>query len=144
MLSTLICRRPGFESSFNNLESELNRLLTRNRGEQADTALTDVYPVDVHEDEGHIYVDAELPGYRKEEVSITLENNLLTFTAERKPEPVKNGIHLNERRFTRVSRTFAVPSTLDENKVEARLDNGILHITLHKREDIRPRKIEIK
>ncbi|MCE9590608.1 MAG: Hsp20/alpha crystallin family protein [Planctomycetes bacterium] len=144
MLPTIIRRRASFESPFDTVENELNRMLTRYWGERPDGTLTGVYPVDIHEDEAHLYVDAELPGFKREEVDVTLENGMLTISAERKEEPRKGETHLNERRFTRVARSFTVPNTLDDTKVEARLDGGVLHLTLHKREEVKPRKIEVK
>lgn len=144
MLPTFIRRRANFESPFSTIENELNQALSRYWGERPDSTLTGSYPVDIREDEAHIYVDAELPGFKREEINVTLENGMLTIAAERKEEAKKGDVHLNERRFTRVARAFTVPNTLDENKVEAKLDGGVLHLMLHKREEVKPRKIEVK
>lgn len=106
------------------------------------------YAVDVREDADHIYVEAELPGYRKEEVDITLENSTLTISAEHKSE-VKNGKEtpgdylLNERRWSRFLRSFTLPPTVDEQSVQANLTDGVLKITLNKREETKPRKIQV-
>jgi len=104
------------------------------------------YPVDIREDDDHFYVDAELPGFTKDQVSVTLENGVLTISAERKEEDEsKRGeTHLRERRWNRVARAFKLPNAVDENKVEATLKDGVLHLVLHKREEVRPRKIEVK
>ena len=102
------------------------------------------YPVDIHEDKDFVYVDAEMPGFKKEEVNVTFENGVLTITGERRVEEKKGDIHLTERRFTKVRRSFTLPNTVDEGKVEANLVNGVLHLKLHKKEEVKPRKIEIK
>ena len=74
------------------------------------------YGVDVREDADHIYVEAELPGFRKDDVDITLENQTLTISAERKEqtEPGKQSkgeLLLNERRYTQFLRSFTLPPT---------------------------------
>lgn len=104
------------------------------------------YGVDVREDQDHIYVEAELPGFKKEEVDITLENQTLTISAERKTEtkPDDKSQHLlRERRYTRFQRSFTLPPTVDEQSVNAQLNEGILKVTLNKREESKPRKIKV-
>ena len=104
------------------------------------------YAVDVREDGDHIYVEAELPGFKKDEVDITLENQTLTISAERRDErnEGKKGEHLlRERRYTRFLRSFTLPPTVDEQTVNAKLTDGVLTITLNKREETKPRKITV-
>src|SRR5437868_6960493 len=69
------------------------------------------YAVDVREDADHIYVEADMPGFKKDEIDITLENQTLTISAERKTEQKQGGdkkgdLLLNERRYTRFLRSF--------------------------------------
>ncbi|HVT90329.1 MAG TPA: Hsp20/alpha crystallin family protein [Tepidisphaeraceae bacterium] len=104
------------------------------------------YAVDVREDADHIYVEAEMPGFKKEEVDITLENSTLTISAERRSEqkPENSGDYLlNERRYTRYLRSFALPPTVDEKTVQANLKEGVLTITLNKSEASKPRKVQV-
>src|SRR5829696_6355792 len=109
------------------------------------------YAVDVREDGDHIYVEAELPGFKKEEVDITLENQTLTIAAERHERNGNDGGNggskgehlLRERRYTRFLRSFTLPPTVDEQKVNAKLNDGVLTITLNKREETKPRKINV-
>jgi len=106
------------------------------------------YAVDVREDADHIYVEAELPGFKKNEVDVTLENATLTITAERAEEKKEDGKEqgeylLRERRHVRFSRSFNLPPTVDESKVDAKLADGVLRITLNKREETKPRKINV-
>jgi HSP20 family protein len=105
------------------------------------------YGVDVREDNDHLYVEAELPGFKKEEVEITLENQTLTISAERNQtgeDGVKGEWLLNERRYTRFLRSFTLPQTVSEQTVNARLENGVLTVTLDKREESKPRKIAVQ
>jgi len=132
---------------FESLHREFDRALSRwaGDGESQPGALTAAYPVDIHEDENNIYVEAEVPGFKKDEINVTLENGVLTIEGERKEEPEGKGSrHLNERRYTRVARSFTLPNTVNESDVDARLEDGVLHLTLTKRDEVKPRKIEVK
>jgi HSP20 family protein len=104
------------------------------------------YGVDVREDVDHIYVEAELPGFAKDDVNVTLENQTLTISAERKEQsrkPEKGDWLLNERRYSRFLRSFTLPPTVDQQTVNAKLQDGVLNITINKREESKPRKIAI-
>jgi HSP20 family protein len=107
------------------------------------------YAVDVREDGDHIYVEAELPGFKKDEIDITLENQTLTIAAERRSETKQGGdgkkgdLLLHERRYTRFLRSFTLPPTVDEQTVNAKLNDGVLTITLNKREESKPKKITV-
>jgi HSP20 family protein len=106
------------------------------------------YAVDVREDADHIYVEAELPGFRKDDIDITLENQTLTISAERKTEQKQGGqgkgdLLLHERRYSRFLRSFTLPPTVDDQTVNAKLADGLLTITLNKREETKPRKITV-
>jgi HSP20 family protein len=145
------------ESVQRDFETALNRFFGARESSGGQLA---PYCVDVREDQDHIYVEAELPGFRKEDVDITLENQTLTIAAVRseerregngKKESAGNGggsaakgdFLLNERRYTRFLRSFTLPPTVDEQSVNAKLTDGILTITLNKREESKPRKIQV-
>lgn len=130
------------------------------------------FGVDIREDADHLIVEADLPGFRKEDVDITLENGTLTIDAEKRqeaePEPAKTAgargragapqaqqqaAHaaqgrrgnylLRERRYERFTRSFTLPQNVDEQNVQAKLENGCLTITLSKREESKPRRIGV-
>jgi HSP20 family protein len=151
-LPTRVSRSQGMdpmESAQREFDSMLNRWwggreMTGSQGGFAP------YAVDVREDTDHIYVDAELPGFRKEDVDVTLENQTLTISAERKSEtrkePGKNDggdMLLHERRYNRFLRSFTLPPTANEQSVKASLQDGILKIVLDKREETKPRKVQV-
>lgn len=148
MLPT-IRRRSGLRNMwtdpYENMHREFDTMLNRLWGDGGEPGeLVGSYPVDIREDEDHIFVDAEMPGFKKDEVDVTLEAGTLTITGQRKLEEAEGEKHLTERRFTRVQRSFSLPSSVDEAKVEAALADGVLHITLNKREEVKPRKITVK
>lgn len=106
------------------------------------------YSVDVREDADHLYVEAELPGFKKDDVDVTLENHTLTIAAERNEskeasDQKKADWLLRERRHTRFLRSFTLPATVSDNKCDAKLNDGVLTITLDKREETKPRKIQV-
>jgi HSP20 family protein len=106
------------------------------------------YGVDIREDQDHFYVEAELPGFKKDDIDITLENQTLTISAERREENKegnadKGELLLHERRYSRFLRSFTLPPTVDEQTVNAKLADGVLTITLNKREETKPRKITV-
>ena len=140
-----------FEGAHREFDTVLNRFFGGGYGGDATTPLAP-YGVDVREDGDHLVVEAELPGFRKEDVDITLENQTLTITAERKmeqsqPQPEgkqpKGGYLLRERRYSRFQRSFTLPDTVDDQTVDAKLHDGILTITLNKRPETKPRKIQV-
>ena len=149
-LPTRVQRGPQgdpFESAQREFDTLLGRFLGgRESNGNGGGAYLAPYAVDVREDGDHIYVEAELPGFTKDEVDITMENSTLTISAEHKAETKNSNAGeylLNERRFTRFLRSFTLPPTVDEGSVQANLKDGILVITLNKREETKPRKIQV-
>lgn len=108
------------------------------------------YGVDVREDVNHLTVVADLPGFKKGEVDITLEDQTLTITADHKPAvetPATEGNGgwlLRERRQARFERRFKLPQTVGDQSVNAKLEDGVLTVTLAKREESKPRRIAVQ
>ena len=135
------------ETAQREFDTMLNRFFGGREVERAQVFAP--YAVDVREDADHIYVEAELPGFKKSEVDITLENQTLTISAERSEEKKQDGqkkgeLLLHERRYTRFQRSFTLPPTVDESTCDAKLADGVLTITLNKREETKPRKISVQ
>lgn len=102
------------------------------------------YPVDINEEDDQLIVDAELPGFNKDEIDVSVDDDMLTIQAERSSEPSKGRPHLQERRFTRVQRSFRLPSPVDPASVDAKLEGGVLHMEMKKSETEKTQKIEVK
>ncbi len=104
------------------------------------------YAVDVREDADHLTVEADLPGFKKDEVEITLEDHTLTIVAERRAAAEKPAGEwlLNERRAARFERRFKLPQTVGDQSVNAKLEDGVLTVTLAKREETKPRRINVQ
>ena len=158
-LPTRVARQQNGQEPFESMQREFDHMLGRFFGAPEMSARAySPYGVDVREDADHLYVEAELPGFKKEDVDITLENQTLTIAADRSEEPKQGNGNggsggdgggkkgewlLNERRHTRFLRSFTLPSTVSEQKVDAKLNDGVLTITLDKREETKPRKIQV-
>lgn len=103
-------------------------------------------PVDIRETESALHFTAELPGMSKDDVEITVENNVLTLSGERKfeKETKEETFHRVERSYGVFSRSFTLPATVQTDKVEAKFENGMLTISLPKAEESKPKKIAIR
>ena len=102
-------------------------------------------PLDWCEDEGHCSVQLELPGMKKEEVKISLEENVLTIRGEKKREELldKEEYRRVERNFGVFERSFMLPKEIREDAICAEMKNGILKIRIQKTEKVEPHKITI-
>ncbi len=133
------------DNPFELLQREIDRAFDR-AWSGREVAPTAAYPVDITEDDNNIIVEAELPGFKKDEINVTMEQGVLSISAQREARKQEgNGErHLAERQFTRVARSFRLPVAVDEGNVQCSLDEGVLTVTLPKREEVKPRKIEVK
>jgi HSP20 family protein len=104
--------------------------------------------LDVREDARSITIEADLPGVDEKDVSVTLANGVLTIKGEKKQEreEKKENYFLAERSFGSFERSLSLPDTIDDSKVEARFEKGVLTVTAAKKpEDVKAeRKINIK
>ena len=89
---------------------------------------------------------ADVPGVAESELDIAVHNNVLTVSGSRQAEERKEGesYALYERQFGSFSRSFSLPDLADAERVEAKLDNGVLTLTIGKKAEAKPRKISIK
>jgi HSP20 family protein len=103
-------------------------------------------PLDVYQDKDHVFVKVELPGMKKEDIQISLHENTLTISGERKQErEVKEGDgYRSERFFGRFHRSITLPVAVQANNVKAQYKDGILAVSLSKAEEAKPRQIEVQ
>ncbi|HEB83377.1 MAG TPA: Hsp20/alpha crystallin family protein [Bacteroidetes bacterium] len=102
--------------------------------------------VDIVEDENSYRVNADMPGMKKDDVQITLDDGVLTISGERKSEYKEKDetCHVSERVYGKFSRSFTLRNTIDTDKIDASFKDGVLTVVLPKVEAAKPRKIEIK
>ncbi len=98
----------------------------------------------VWEDDNSYHVDLELPGLARDQLEVTFEESRLVVSANRPRPEGEYRVHHDERLWGEVTRAFSLPETVDPESIEANLADGILSITLVKRPEVLPRKIEIQ
>lgn len=146
----------GFSSSFNGgqfeqfrrLEQELDELLGRWRlpGSGIRSVARDTFPAvnaGVTADQADVYLFA--PGLDPKQIDVTVQNNLLTVAGERKIDlPEQATFYRQERHDGAFRRVVTLPEDVDPDKVTATYQDGILHVTVQRRESARPRRVEIQ
>jgi HSP20 family protein len=102
--------------------------------------------VDIYETENELVLKADLPDVETQDVNVRVENQTLTISGERKFEKSSNekGFHRIERSYGNFTRSFAVPNTFDTENIAANFKNGVLTVTLPKKEAAKPRQIKIE
>jgi HSP20 family protein len=132
-----------------NLQDEMTRLFTGvmpasyNREEMTHGAWAP--SVDIYEDKDRLFLEAELPGMTRDDFDISVENNVITLRGERKFEKKTDGdnYHRVERSYGSFTRSFTLPQTVTADGATADFENGVLRVSLPKREETKARKIEI-
>jgi HSP20 family protein len=133
-----------------NLRTEIDRLFENPFSafsEEKQSFFTGWGPsLDVYEDKDNVYVKAEVPGMKKEEIEISLHEGTLTLSGERKEaQPEEGTVAIRTERFAgRFSRSVSLPASVDPDKVKASYRDGILTVLLPKSEAAKPKQIQIK
>lgn len=131
------------------LQDDMTRLFTgvvpagQNREEMLNGAW--LPKVDIFENKENLILEAELPGMDRDDFELSFENSVLTLKGERKFEKKTEGdnYHRVERSYGEFTRSFTLPQTVTVDGVKAEFNNGILHVSLPKREETKARKIEV-
>ena len=101
--------------------------------------------VDIYEQDGTIVLKAELPGVDPKDVDVRLENGVLTLRGERKLDSAvkRESYHRVERAYGSFTRSFTLPTVVDAEKIRADFKDGVLKVTLPRKDEARPRQISI-
>ena len=124
----------SLRSPWAGLETEIDRLFESTLIGLTAPARTQ-FPVDVYEDRENTYVRAELPGVKRDDINVEMVEDYLTITAQRKEDD-------DEESFS-FSRSLSVPEHVQADKVSASYEDGVLTVTLPKREEAKPKKISV-
>ena len=129
------------------LQQQINRLFTEafDRSSEEGNLTTWAPPVDIYETEHELVVKADLPDIKPEELDIRVANNILTIRGERKFEKkVEEGNYLRvERAYGSFSRSFALANTVNTEAIQAEYKNGVLTLSVPKREEAKPKQIKV-
>lgn len=132
------------------LQDEVNRLfstnLSRTFGDEGIARGAWIPNVDIYENKDQIVLEAELPGMNREDFDLSIENNVITLRGERRFEKKDDGdnYHRVERAYGTFTRSFTLPQTVSAEGANAEYKNGVLRVTLAKREEVKARRIEVK
>ncbi len=131
-----------------NIREEINRLFDEfmSRTDTESLFGGNWHPhIDVIEQDEEFVVNAELPGLNKDNIKITITSNVLTISGEKKQiEEIKEGSYSRiERRYGTFSRTFTLPTEVEQNKIKATFKDGILTINIPKSEKAKPKEINV-
>lgn len=133
------------------MSDRLNRFFARTdarrtNGKEMMTVADWTPSVDISEADEEFQIKAELPGVKKDDVKVTLDNGVLTLQGERKEEREEKGrkFHRIERSYGQFIRSFTLPDVVDDTKVKAEFKDGVLHLRLAKSEKAKPKAIEVK
>jgi HSP20 family protein len=102
--------------------------------------------VDIYEKEDHYVLTAELPGVNKDDIKVNVEGDVLTLEAEKRSEFEENkeGLYHAERSYGKFTRSFRLNSQVEGDKIDASYQDGVLRLTLPKREEVKGRSITVK
>jgi HSP20 family protein len=133
-------------SEFNQLTERLSRMLEEQASEYPMMAAREGFipMVDVEETDDAYVLDLELPGVKKEDINIEIQGKRLTVSGERKEEERSGFLRRRGRAWGRFSYEMTFPGEVDEDNVEASLDNGVLHLRVPKSTKAKGRHIEVK
>jgi HSP20 family protein len=138
--------RSEMDRVFDNFLGGLPSLASLRHGFPVEQGLTPT--LDVKENEKEIVVKADLPGIDEKDINLTIHDGVLSLRGEKKSERTdeRENYHVMERSYGSFQRSIRLPETIDEDKVDARFDKGVLTVTLPKRADMvkTQKKIEIK
>lgn len=131
------------------LQDRISRILDDRFGRtHAEESLTGAItpPVDIYENADALVLEADVPGLNLEELDIRVEDNTLTIRGERKParEVAEESYHRAERPYGVFTRSFSLPSTIDAERIDASYRDGVLRLTMAKREESKPRQIKVQ
>jgi HSP20 family protein len=131
------------------LQERMNRMFDesyRSRGGEESLSTRAWAPaVDIYETKEALVVKAELPEVKKDDIDVKIDNGILTIQGERKCEEVKDEqVHRRECQYGFFSRSFSLPTTVDPNKINANYKDGVLTVSIPRKEETKPRQIEIR
>jgi HSP20 family protein len=133
-------------SEMNRLHQEMNQVFGRFGNAETQPFATTFPALNLWEDDERLYVEAELPGMEIEDLELYVDGarHLTIKGLRRQPEVPEGAWHRQERRFGEFSRVFELPVDVDADNVQGRFQNGVLLVKLPKREEVKPRRIEVK
>ncbi|HIP92155.1 MAG TPA: Hsp20/alpha crystallin family protein [Thermotoga sp.] len=143
----LLERREDFFRPFRELQREIDRIFDDFfRVGPREVSGRFIPDVDIYETENSLVIEMEAPGLKKEDIKITVEDGILVISGEKKVErdEKKKNYMVVERCFGKFERAFNLPDYVDPEKIKAKYENGVLTITMPKKEEKKKKTIDVK
>ena len=133
-------------ASLADIQEEMNRLFDTSMRRGRRTFDSEyIAPCDIYEEKDKLVVCMDLPGLRKDDVSVTLQEGVLTVKGERKLQAAKDATYYTQERISGTfTRTVQLPVAVDAGKIDAHFRDGVLEIAMPKTEEAKPKQIEVK
>lgn len=128
------------------MRRDMDRVFASRNGDESSSAVSEWTPaVDIQEDDKRFLIEADIPGVDPKDIEVHMENGMLTISGERESEnkEEKEGYKRIERMRGSFYRRFSLPDSADAEKISAKSHNGVLQITIPKKETEQPRRISI-
>lgn len=146
MFTPMLQSRLGTFPGLSDLAREVDRAFdefSNGNAKPAEAVSSSPAPVTLWDDEKHVYLDVDLPGFQIDDIELTMQDGRLWIRGERKAPQRQGKCWYNERRYGRFERVISMSDTVEPDSVEAELSNGVLSITLSKKREAQAHRIPI-
>ena len=145
MFTPVLQSRLSTFPGFSDLAREVDRVFDEfsNGNAKPAEAVSTSAPVTLWDDEKHVYLEVDLPGFQIDDLELTMQDGRLWIRGERKAPQRQGKCWYNERRYGRFERVISMSDTVESGSVQAELSNGVLHITLAKKPEAQAHRIPI-
>ncbi len=131
------------------LQKEINRLFETSFSRLPQRFISEesfAPAIDLYEDENEYVVEAELPGLKQDEIKVSVEDDILTISGEKKREKEvkEENLYRSERFYGKFERQIVLPQNTDKENIKASYKNGVLKVVIPKKEEAKPKKVDIK
>jgi len=128
------------------IQDDINRLFDEAWSQRNNSNGLLVPPLDISESEDGFTITCDLPGVTKDEIDIQLHDGILTIKGEKQQETdeKKTNYHRLERVYGSFSRSLSLPTTIDPDKISGSYQDGVLKVTVGKREETKPKQIKVE
>jgi HSP20 family protein len=134
----------AFPRQFDSVSREMDQVFEHFFGNGREGAPSWSAPASLWEEEGRWCIEVDMPGVKLENIDVTLEKNALKLTAERHGPSEDRKYYHQERGYGGIERLISLPETVDPEGIEAELKDGVLRLTLAKKPELQPKKIQVK
>lgn len=143
MTLATVTPRDIWTNPFEAVQRDMERFFGPNGDIQPLHRVPPIMPCDITETQNTYEIEADLPGFERDDITVDINDGVLLIAAERE-EKLKGKRHVSERRYDSVHRQFTLPGGVEPDGVEAKLKNGVLHLSIRKSNSGKAHRVNIK